>query len=53
MIVVLVGEEYKRKERWGVELREIREIIMEREEKRIMLVSVEDGDVDGVFRKEG
>lgn len=53
LIVVFLGEDYQRKDWCGVEFRAIREIIMAREDQRIMFVRVDDGAVDGVFRTDG
>ncbi|MER8809553.1 toll/interleukin-1 receptor domain-containing protein [Mesorhizobium australicum] len=53
LIVVFIGADYQRKDWCGVEFRAIREIIMARDEQRIMYVRVDDGGVDGVFRTDG
>lgn len=53
LIVVFLGEDYQRKDWCGVEFRAIREIIMARQDQRVMFVRVDDGAVDGVFRTDG
>lgn len=53
LIVVFLGEDYQRKDWCGVEFRAIREIIMARDDGRVMFVRVDDGAVDGVFRTDG
>lgn len=53
LIVVFLGEDYQRKDWCGVEFRAIREIIMARDDRRVMFVRVDDGAVDGVFRSDG
>ncbi|AZO39318.1 MAG: TIR domain-containing protein [Mesorhizobium sp.] len=53
LIVVFIGADYQRKDWCGVEFRAIREIIMARDEQRIMYVRVDDGSVDGVLRTDG
>lgn len=53
LIVVSIGSDYQRKEWCGVELRAIREIIMERGYDRIMFIRLNDGEVEGVFKTDG
>ncbi|WP_316237005.1 toll/interleukin-1 receptor domain-containing protein [Bradyrhizobium sp. SZCCHNR1015] len=53
LIVVFLGSDYQRKDWCGIEFRAIREIIMERENARIMFVRTDDGAVDGVFKTDG
>jgi len=53
LIVVFVGSDYRRKEWCGIELRAIREILLERGYERIMFVRLDDGEVEGVFRTDG
>lgn len=53
LIVVFIGGDYQRKDWCGVEFRAVRDILMARDNKRIMYVRVDDGDVDGVFRTDG
>ena len=53
LIVVFLGGDYQRKEWCGVELRAIREIILQRGYDRIMFVRLDDGQVDGVFKTDG
>lgn len=53
LIVVFLSADYQRKDWCGVEFRAIKEIILERDNKRIMFVKVDDGQVDGVFKTDG
>jgi hypothetical protein len=53
LIVVFLGSDYQRKDWCGIEFRAIREIIMERDNTRIMFVRTDDGTVDGVFKTDG
>jgi hypothetical protein len=53
LIVVFLGAEYQRKDWCGIEFRAIREIIMGRDNGRIMFVRTDDGSVDGVFNTDG
>jgi hypothetical protein len=53
LVVVFLSGDYQRKEWCGVEFRAIKEIIMERDHKRIMFVKMDDGRVDGVFKTDG
>ncbi len=53
LIVVFLCGEYQRKDWCGIEFRAIKEIIMERDHKRIMFVRMDDGAVDGVFKTDG
>lgn len=53
LIVVFLGSDYQRKDWCGIEFRAIREIIMERDDGRIMFVRMDDGAVDGVFKTDG
>jgi len=53
LIVVFLSSDYQRKEWCGIELRAIREIILERGNDRIMFVRMDDGEVEGVFRTDG
>jgi hypothetical protein len=53
LIVVFRGGDYQRKEWCGIELRAIREIILQRGYDRIMFVRLDNGEVDGVFRTDG
>jgi hypothetical protein len=53
LIVVFLGSDYQRKDWCGIEFRAIREIIMERDNARIMFVRTDDGAVDGVFKTDG
>jgi hypothetical protein len=53
LVVVFLCGDYQRKEWCGVEFRAIKEIIMERDHKRIMFVRMDDGPVEGVFKTDG
>lgn len=53
LVVVFLCSDYQRKEWCGIEFRAIREILMERDHKRIMFVRMDDGSVDGVFKTDG
>ena len=51
--MVFLSADYQRKDWCGIEFRAIREIILERDHKRIMFIRTDDGDVDGVFKTDG
>ena len=53
LVVVFLSADYQRKDWCGIEFRAIREIILERDHKRIMFIRTDDGDVDGVFKTDG
>lgn len=53
LIVVFIGTDYQRKDWCGIEFRAIRDIIMSRDDQRIMYVRIDDGAVDGVFNTDG
>jgi hypothetical protein len=53
LVVVFLSGDYQRKEWCGIEFRAIKEIIMEREHKKIMFVRMDDAAVDGVFKTDG
>jgi hypothetical protein len=53
LIVVFLSGDYQRKEWCGVEFRAIKEVLMERQDDRIMFVRMDDGPVDGVFKTDG
>ncbi|MGE8565260.1 MULTISPECIES: toll/interleukin-1 receptor domain-containing protein [Achromobacter] len=53
LIVVFIGRHYQLKDWCGIEFRAIKEIIMERDHKKIMFVKMDDGSVDGVFKTDG
>lgn len=53
LIVVFLGSDYHKKDWCGIEFRAIKEIIMERDHKRIMFIRTDDGSVDGVFKTDG
>jgi hypothetical protein len=52
-IVVFIGADYQRKEWCGIELRSIREIILQRGYDRIMFVRLDNVEVEGVFKTDG
>jgi hypothetical protein len=53
LVVVFLSANYQEKEWCGVEFRAIKEIIMERENRRVMFVKMDEGSVDGVFKTDG
>lgn len=53
LVVVFLSVDYQRKDWCGIEFRAIKEIIMERDHKKIMFVKMDDGSVDGVFKTDG
>ena len=53
LVVIFLSGDYQRKEWCGIEFRAIKEIIMEREHKKIMFVRMDDAGVDGVFKTDG
>lgn len=53
LVVVFLCEKYQEKEWCGIEFRAIKEIIMERKDKRIMFIKMDNGKVDGVFKTDG
>jgi hypothetical protein len=53
LIVVFLGENYQEKRWCGIEFRAIKEIISNRDDKRVMFIRMDDGKVDGVFVTDG
>jgi hypothetical protein len=53
LIVVFLCEKYQEKEWCGIEFRAIREIIMEKNNHKIMFIKMDDGKVEGVFKTDG
>ncbi len=53
LVVVFLSSNYQSKEWCGVEFRAIREIIKKRDNKRVMFVRVDDGEIEGVFETDG
>lgn len=53
LVVVFLSSDYHKKEWCGIEFRAVREIIMERDDKRIMFIRTDDGSVDGVLKTDG
>lgn len=53
LIVVFLSSDYQYKEWCGVEFRAIKEVLMERQNNRIMFIKMDDGVVDGVFKTDG
>ncbi len=53
LVVVFLCEKYQEKEWCGIEFRAIKEIIMERQHKKVMYVKMDDGEVQGVFKTDG
>ena len=53
LVVAFLGADYQKKDWCGIEFRAIREIILERDNKRVMFIRTDDGAVDGVFKTDG
>jgi TIR domain len=53
LVVVFLCAKYQEKEWCGIEFRAIREIIKKRENDRVMLIRMDDGQVEGVFETDG
>jgi len=53
LIVVFFGSSYQEKEWCGIEFRAIREILLKKENKRIMYIKMEKGNVDGILHVDG
>jgi hypothetical protein len=53
LVVAFLCGDYQNKEWCGIEFRAIKEIIMERDDKKIMFVKMDDGSVEGVFKTDG
>jgi hypothetical protein len=53
LVVVFLGGDYQKKDWCGIEFKAVKEIIMERDHKRIMFIRTDDGSVDGVFKTDG
>lgn len=53
LIVVFLSKEYQKKEWCGIEFRAIQEIILEKQNKKIMFIKMDEGKVDGVFKTDG
>jgi hypothetical protein len=53
LIVVFLSGDYQKKDWCGIEFRAIKEIIMERDHKRIMFIRTDDGSVEGVLKTDG
>ncbi|MDH3890996.1 MAG: TIR domain-containing protein [candidate division Zixibacteria bacterium] len=53
LVVAFLCSDFQNKEWCGIEFRAIKEIIMERENKRVMYVRMDDGHVDGVLKTDG
>jgi TIR domain len=53
LVVVFLGSDYQRKDWCGVEFRAVREIILSRENSRVMFIRTDDGEVEGVFKTDG
>jgi hypothetical protein len=51
--VVFLSTDYQKKDWCGVEFRAVREIILTRENSRVMFVRTDDGTVEGVFKTDG
>ena len=53
LVVVFVSRGYEKSDRCGIEFRVIREIIMERDVKRIMFIRTDDDPVEGILKTDG
>ena len=53
LIVVFFGSSYQEKEWCGIEFRAIRDILLKKENNRIMYIKMEEGDVDGILHVDG
>lgn len=53
LVIVFLCSDYQNKRWCGVEFRAIREIIMRKQNERVMFVRMDDGEVDGVFDTDG
>ncbi|PKA23518.1 hypothetical protein CH381_25400 [Leptospira sp. mixed culture ATI2-C-A1] len=53
LIIVFLSHEYQKKEWCGIEFRAIQEIIMEKQNNKIMFIKMDEGKVDGVFKTDG
>lgn len=53
LVVVFLCSDYQEKEWCGIEFRAIKEIMMQRENDRVMFVKMDEGEVDGVFKTDG
>jgi Uncharacterized protein containing a TIR (Toll-Interleukin 1-resistance) domain len=53
LLVLFIGEKYQQKDWCGIEFRAIREILNNREDIRIMLIKMDDGQVDGIKSYDG
>jgi len=52
-VVVFLGGGYQEKDWWTIEYRAIKEIIMERDHKKIMFIRTDDESVDRIFKTDG
>ena len=53
LVVVFLSGDYEKKPWCGLEFRAIKEIIMESDFKKIMLVKLDDGPVTGIYKTDG
>lgn len=53
LVVVFLCEKYQEKEWCGIEFRAIREIIMAKENEKVMFIKMDDSNVEGVFKTDG
>ena len=53
MVVVFLSKEYEKKKWCGIEFRVVKEIIMEKEYKRVMFVKLDESDIQGVLKTDG
>jgi hypothetical protein len=53
LVVIFICSKYQEKDWCGVEFRAIREIIKNRKDKKVMLIKLDDGTVDGINETDG
>jgi hypothetical protein len=53
LIIVFLSSKYQEKDWCGIEFKAVREIIMGRQNDKVMYIRMDNGDVDGVFRTDG
>ena len=53
VVVVVAGSDYQRKPWCGLEFRAIKDRIMAKEYRKVIVVRTDDGEVDGIFKTDG
>jgi|GEM_PF-3161759 len=53
LVVVFLSEDYQKKDWCGLEFRAIKQLIKEKQHKKLMLVKLGDGQVEGIFETDG